>query len=107
MFAYDREDHGILITNTEGVPPARLMPLPMAFRDDITVAQNRNDNQNMGAANVSRSPANVKNIDNIALMALWSFVSGIDPWLVYVESTKTREQTQQLANLCGMLGLQN
>ena len=33
MFAYDREDHGILITNTEGIPPARWMPLLMAFHD--------------------------------------------------------------------------
>lgn len=90
MFAYDREDHGILITNTEGIPPARLMPLLMAFHDDITVARNRNDNQNMCAANESRSPANVKNIDSIGLMALWSFVSGIDPWLVYVESSKNK-----------------
>ena len=79
MFAYDREDHGILITNTEGIPPTRLMPLLMAFHDDITVARNRNDNQNMCAANESRSPANVKNFDSIGLMALWSFVSDIDP----------------------------
>ena len=90
MFAYDREDHDILITNTEGIPPARLMPLLMAFHDDITVARNINDNQNMCTANESRSPTNVKTIDSIPRMALWSFVSGIDPWLVYVESAKSK-----------------
>ena len=44
--------------------------------------------------NESRSPAIVKNIDNIALMALWSFVSSIDPWLVYVESTTNKRADQ-------------
>ena len=58
LFDYERDDKGIIISNAEGMPPARMMPLLLAFHDSVVrVARNRNDNQNMCAAVTSKTAA--------------------------------------------------